>query len=381
MSRRMSILLVVLAIVFGGIVAYNMIRGYMVGKFFSNYEPPAVAVSTVEAKQKNWQPVIPGVGSFAAIQGVEINAQVSGIVKEILFDSGEYVKKGDPLFVIDDSVDQATLKDNKANLVLQKLTYQRQASLFKTGSTSNSEMDKARASLDSAEAAVQQTEALIAQKHIVAPFDGRLGIRQISLGEYISPGETDIVTLQSLDPLYLRFYLPEQNFSKLFFGQSIRLMVDALPGQWFQGKITAVDAKIDTDTHNILVQATVNNQKVNDHFVFMPGMFAKIEVLLPQQEKAIVLPLTAVTYTLYGDSVYIVKNKEKDPKKKPILKVYRQYIKTGEKKGNEVVILEGLKAGDIVVNSGQMKVHNGTRVEVNNSVNLSNVDNVDKLGQ
>ncbi len=380
---RMGILVIILVVVFGGLIAYNLFRDYMMNQYLSHMEAPAFTIASVEATEKNWQPVLQTVGDFVAIEGIEVNSQVGGIVHEIAFQSGQMVKKGDLLLVIDDSVEQAALKDNQANLVLQKLGFQRQSNLIKTGSTSSSEMDKARAGLDSALAALQQTEALIAQKHIAAPFDGKLGIRQVSLGQYIMPGQTPIVTLQSLDPLYLQFYLPEQNLSKLYVNQPIQFFVDALPEKMFTGKITAINSKVDVNTHNMLIQATVKNPVESSQFLFTPGMFAKVNVLLPVQEKAVVLPLTAVAYTLYGDSVYVIKKEGKDESGKPILKVYRQFVTTGERKGDEVVILKGVKAGQLVVNTGQMKLQDGTRISINNSVKLDDIDikAIDTLGQ
>lgn len=406
MPKRMVILILALVLVFGGIVAFNLFKNYMMGNYFAHFEAPPVTISTVKASEENWQPVLQSVGDFVAIQGVEISSQISGVVSKISFESGQYVKQGEPLLTIDDSVEQATLKDNQANLLLQQHNFTRQINLRKTGFNTGSDLDTARANLDSALAAVQKTQAMIDQKHITAPFDGQLGIRQVSLGEYIIPGQTNIVTLQSLNPLYLQFYLPEQNLSNLSVGQPIQFNVESEPNKTYDGKITAIDSKIDLNTHNILVQATVDNPLVNNlmthkstdsrsqeepSYAFAPGMFAKVAVLLPQQEKAIVLPLTAVTYTLYGDSVYIVKEEKKDKAKgndkdkvkntKPILKVYRQFVKTGEKKGDRVVILSGVKAGDQVVNAGQMKLHNGTVVIINNKIKLDENKSLAQLGQ
>lgn len=374
LSRRMTILILILVLVFGGLLGYNIARDVMIARYFSHFEVARVSVSSATAHSEDWQPVLQTVGTFVATQGIDINAQIGGVVKEIDFESGQMVKKGDLLLVLNDSVEQALLKSNLASLVLQQLNFQRQISLIKTGSTSTSDRDKARADLDGASAAVEQEKAYIAQKHIVAPFDGKLGIRQVSLGQYIVPGQTNIVTLESLDPLYLQFYLPEQNVTKLYVGQPIQFMVDSLPGKSFSGKVSALDAKVETDTHNVLIQALVNNEKSsNDLWAFVPGMFAKVDILLSQKKNAIVVPLTAVTYTLYGDSVYVIKEdpNDKDKSGKPYLKVYRQFVKTGEKKGDQVVILEGLKAGDKVVIAGQIKLHDGTAVKVNNSIVLS----------
>lgn len=377
LSRRMIILLMMLAIIFGGIIGYNLFRGYMMGQYFASFEPPPITVSAVTAKEENWQSVLSTVGSFVAIDGVDISSQAAGIVREISFESGEYVKAGDPLLIINDGVDQATLKSNMATLLLKKLNFERQIRLKTTGFAAMSSIDQARADLDNAAACVQQIEATIAQKHIQAPFDGKLGIRQVSLGQYITPGQTVIVTLQRLDPLYLQFYVPEQQLPNLYEGQPIVFYVDALPEKPFSGKITAINSKIDTNTHNVLVQATVNNQKKenSDDFAFAPGMFAKIDVLMAQKSNAIVLPLTAVSYTLYGDSVYVIK------KKKEKLHVYRRFVTTGEKRGNQVVVLSGLKSGEQVVQSGQLKLHDGIAVNINNNVALEDVKNVSALGQ
>lgn len=377
LSKRMIILLIILAVVFGGIVGYNLFRGYMMGQYFASFEPPPITVSAVNAKEENWQSILQTVGSFVAIDGVDISAQATGIVEELSFESGEHVKAGAPLLVINDDVDQATLKSNMATLLLKKLNFERQIRLKTTGFAAMSSIDQARADLDNAAASVQQIEATIAQKHIKAPFDGKLGIRQVSLGQYITPGQTVIVTLQRLDPLYLQFYVPEQQLPNLYEGQPIVFYVDALPKKPFSGKITAINSKIDTNTHNVLVQATVNNQKKthSDDFAFAPGMFAKIDVLMAQKNNAIVLPLTAVSYTLYGDSVYVIE------KKKEKLRVYRRFVTTGEKRGNQVVVLSGLKTGEQVVQSGQLKLHDGTAVSINNQIMLEDVKNVSALGQ
>jgi len=407
-SKKMGIFITVLVVVFGGLVVFNWIRGYMSARFFASYEPAPVTVSTSIAKVEDWQSVLQAVGHFVATQGVEVTAEIGGTVKEILFRSGQYVKQGTPLVIIDDSVDQAELKNNQSNLALQKVTYERQLNLQKRGATSTSDVDQSRANLQQAEAAVEQVEATIAQKHIDAPFDGRLGIRRINLGEYVTPGTTNIVNLQSLNPLYLFFFLPEQDFPLLYKNQTILFSVDAFPNRIFKGKINALDSKIDTNTHNILIQAIVSNclqQQLNTsqpssskdgaitecsqamttnedpHFAFVPGMFADIEVLLKQQTKAIVLPVSAIAYTLYGDSVYVVKQEGKDKAGQPLYKVYRRYVKVGEKRGNQAVILDGVKEGEQIVNSGQLKLRDGTRVAIDNRIPLTTADNIDELGQ
>ncbi len=408
-------MIIALGVVFGGIIAFNLFKSFMIKRFFATYEPPAVTVSSVTAVKKNWEPRISAVGNFMAINGVDVNSQAAGNVVKIHFESGQYLEKDQPLIDIDDSVDQATLKFNKADLALKQLSYQRQADLFKRGATSSSNVDEATANLQQAQANVEKTQAEIRQKHILAPFSGRLGIRQVNLGQYITPGQTSIVTLQSMDPLFLEFYLPEQMLKRLHINQEIQFSVEGIPHTLFEGKITALNAKVDTNTHNILVQATVpncpttkdsklvtvNKQKDGEkmlvtcdsnlnaknklsQFAFIPGMFASISVEQPAVPNVVVLPSTAISYSLYGNSVFVIE-KDKDGKKdsegKDILRVKRVFVSTGEQEGNFTVIKKGVEAGQQVVSSGELKLQNGTRVVINNSVELNNVANPDQLGE
>ncbi|QRN04379.1 efflux RND transporter periplasmic adaptor subunit [Legionella sp. MW5194] len=420
MKKRMTIMITALVIVFGGIVAFNLFKNFMIKRFFATYEPPAVSVSSVTAVKREWRPTLPAVGNFVATNGVEVNSEASGNVVKIHFESGQYVSEGSKLIDIDDSVDQATLKFNKAQLALRQLSYQRQVDLNKKGAAPVSNVDEAKANLEQSEADVEKTEAQIRQKHITAPFAGKLGIRQVNLGQYITPGQTSIVTLQSLDPLYLQFYLPEQYYKRLHINQGIEFNVEEFEGLAFQAKITAINAKVDPNTHNVLVQATLPNcpsEALSDlkkttlvktskdidtgktivtcstkdnlknhisHFVFIPGMFASIAVEQPAISEVIVLPSTAISYSLYGHSVYLIEKGtkgEKDENGKDKLYVKRVFVNTGEQSGNFTVINSGVKEGDIVVSSGELKLQNGTRVVINNSVKLNAVSNPDTMGQ
>lgn len=417
MKKRMTIMLIALFIVFGGLIGFNMFKAYMIKRYFATYEPPAVTVSSVEAKTINWHPEIDAVGNFLAINGVDVNAEVSGNVVKIHFNSGEYVKKGELLIDIDDSVEQATLKFNRAELTLKEISFKRQSDLYKRGATPSSSVDEARANLEQAQANVEKTQAEINQKHIKAPFTGRLGIRQVNLGQFINPGQTMIVSLQSMDPLYLEFYLPEQLFKKIHIKQPISFAVDGFSGMQFKGKITAINSKVDPNTHNILVQATVpncpasafnaieqsslikieteensrlktvvcnselNDKNNVDQFIFLPGMFASIDVSQPPVPNTVVLPSTAISYSLYGNSVFVIEKGKKDKQGKNILTVRRVFVSTGEQRGNYTVIKKGIKAGQLVVSSGELKLQNGTRVTINNDVKLEDIKDPDKLGQ
>lgn len=420
MKKRMTIMGIALLIVFGGIIAFNIIKGILIRHFFATYEPPAVTVSSALAKAVNWEPKISAVGNFVATEGVEVSSEVLGKVAKIDFESGQYVGKGDPLITIDDSVDQAMLKFNQSELALKELNYKRQTDLFKRGATPSSSVDEAKANLQQAQAKVEQMQAQINHKHISAPFAGRLGIRQINLGEYISPGSTFIVSLQSLDPLYLEFYLPEQLYKRIRLDQEILFSVEEFPKVLFKGTISAINSKIDITTHNVLVQATlpncplaavkdpehsqliklesesrgtrkivtcdteVNTKNQIKDFVFIPGMFASIKIGQPEEPGTIIVPSTAVSYSLYGNAVYVIeKNKsgKKGKEAKDVLTVNRVFVVTGEQQGNYTVIKKGLKEGDLVVSTGDLKLQNGTPVAINNSVHLNEEPNTDALGQ
>lgn len=409
---------IALLIVFGGLMVFNGIKSIMIKRFFAHYEAPAVTVSSVIAKEKDWEPSISAVGSFVAVNGVEVGSQTSGNVVAIHFNSGQYVKKGTPLIDLDDAVDQAMLKFNQSELTLQEINYRRQTDLLKRGATPTSSVDESQAKLMQAQAQVEQTEATIRQKHITAPFSGQLGIRQVNLGEYISPGQRNIVSLQSLDPLFLEFYLPEQLLKRLHLKQRIVFSVEQNPGLLFEGRITAINSRIDTDTHNILVQATVpncpalalnnpqhsslvttkkqsfsnkwlvqcdtalNEKNQVSQFSFIPGMFAAIKIEQPVIPHTIVLPTTAISYSLYGDSVFVI-NKDpqgkKDKEGHDILTVNRAFVRIGFQEENYTTITSGIKAGQEVVSAGELKLQDGTRVIINNAVPLKDTIDTNTL--
>lgn len=420
MKKRMMIMGIALLVVFGGIIAFNFIKGIMIQRFLASYAPPAVTVSSAIAQKVNWQPTLNAIGNFVAINGVEVNSEASGNVIKINFESGQYIDKDEPLIVIDDSVDQALLKFNQSDLILKELDYKRQTDLFKRGATPSSSVDAGNANLQQAQAKVEQIQAQIKQKHIGAPFAGRLGIRQINLGQYITPGQTSIVTLQSMDPLYLEFYLPEQLYKQVHLDQTVTFSVEEYPNYLFEGNVTAINSKIDLNTHNLLIHATLPNCPLesmanpehsslvkirketrgnkliitcnNDlnlknkikNFVFIPGMFAAIEIDQPQQEDTIIVPSTAVSYSLYGNSIYVIE-KDKEGKKNSddsdVLTVNRIFVTTGDQQGNYTVVKKGIKAGQLVVSTGDLKLQNGTPVAINNSVPLNDVPDPDSLGQ
>ncbi|HAT1821973.1 TPA: efflux RND transporter periplasmic adaptor subunit [Legionella pneumophila] len=420
MNKRLTIMGIILLVVFGGIIAFNLIKAYMIKQFFASYAPPAVSVSSAVAQEVDWKPTIDAVGNFVAINGVDVNSEASGNVVQIHFESGQYVEKDAPLITIDDSIDQALLKFNQSELTLKELSYKRQTDLFKRGATPSSSVDEAKANLQQAQAKVEQIQAQIKQKHIGAPFSGRLGIRQVNLGQYVSPGQTSIVSLQSLDPLYLEFYLPEQYYKRIHLNQPVTFRVEEFPNILFEGVIHAVNSKVDLTTHNVQVQALLpncpadaiqdptksplvkarkqvrgdklivacstelNKQNKIRNFVFIPGMFASIEVDQPAEPNTIIVPSTAISYSLYGNAVYIIEKSKEGKKNKDgtdQLVVNRVFVTTGEQQGNYTVIKKGIKAGQLVVSTGDLKLQNGTPVVINNSVKLDTDSDPNQLGQ
>lgn len=420
MKKRLIIMGIALLVVFGGIIAFNFIKAFMIKRFFASYQPPAVAVASAVAKEINWIPTLNAVGNFVALNGVDVGSQASGNVIKINFESGQYVEKGTPLVTLDDSIDQAVLKFNQSDLALKALSYKRQSDLFKRGATSISSVDEAKAMLDQAQAKVDQTQAQINQKHITAPFAGRLGIRQVNVGQFVNPGQTTIVSLQSLDPLYIDFYLPEQLYKKVHPNQTITFSLEQFPALLFEAKVSAINSKVDLNTHNVLVQGvlancpasaiknpansplvktrqetngskqivscdtTANTRNKVEKFAFVPGMFASIEIERAAKAHTVVVPSTAISYSLYGNSVYIIEKDKEGKKNKDgsdVLTVNRVFVTIGEQRGNYTVIKKGVRAGQQVVSAGEVKLQNGTPVVINNEVKLNDTSNPNLLGQ
>jgi membrane fusion protein (multidrug efflux system) len=365
-SKQMRKMLIIVGIVFGIIFGWYGVKKIFFIWAMSHYAPPPVTVSGTQATAQTWQSYLNSVGTITAINGVDISAETSGIVKEIHFESGQLVNQGDLLVLLDTSVEEAQLRENQARLKLAQLNYDRDKVLIKRSVIAQASYDTDYAQLAQAQASVDAMQARIKLKSITAPFSGKIGIRQIDIGEYLSAG-TPMVTLQSLDPLYVRFNLPEQYLPNLFLDQAVDISVNLSGGgQSIRGKVTAINAKIDQATRNILVQATIPNKDLK----LLPGMFALVKVWLPKQQNVIILPETAISYSLHGDSVFVIKPEGKDDDDKPILNAYREYVTVGERRGNQVSVLKGVKSGIMVVTSGQLKLQNGTHVVIDNSVEL-----------
>lgn len=365
MTKQMSKMLIFVSIFFALVFGIYAVKKGLFVWFMSRYQPPAATVSVAEAQSKNWQSFLSAVGTLKAINGVDLSSEAPGIIEEIRFNSGQYVKKGDIVIVMRSSLEQANLKNNQARLQLAQINYNREKSLFNKHVTSQSTLDTRYAELLQAQASVDTALAQIQQKTISAPFDGRLGIRQVNLGQYVSPGTT-MVTLQSLDPLYVMFSLPEQHLPDLYLGQSVNVSVNFGGGKQFEGKISAINSKVEQSTRNVLVQVTIPNEK----YQLYPGMYGLVKVWLKAKRNAVVVPQTAISYSLSGDYVFVVKDEGKS-KNHSDLHAYRKYVKVGERRENEASIVDGLGTGDRIVTSGQLKLQNGTRILIDNSVELS----------
>jgi RND family efflux transporter MFP subunit len=366
-ARRVTVFaltFVVLAALSGGLYYFHfdVKPGIIKNAISAAFKPTPQAVSAEPVKAEQWPRRLPAIGTLRAYQGIDVAPQVAGVVSAIHFASGEDVAAGALLLEIDDSVDQADLKNGMAQLKNADVSLERQQTLVAGGNTAKAQVDTALAARDSAAAAVERTRAIIAQKKIVAPFSGRLGISKVDIGQYLAVGFS-MVTLQQLDPMYVDFSTPEQSLRDLAVGQEARMTLDAFPGQTFLGKVKAIDARVSQDTRNVLVRAEFANP---DHKL-LPGMFANIEVTTGSPADVLTLPRTAVIYSLYGDNVYVVKPAPPPPAAageaqaatrddKPALIVERRFVRVGEARGERVAIDEGVKAGDLVVTAGQIKL-------------------------
>lgn len=328
-------------------------------------KPQTVAAEPVRIEK--WARRLPAIGTTRAFQSIDVAPQVAGVVSAIHFTSGEDVAAGAPLLEIDDSVDEADLKNGLAQLKNADVSLERQQTLVAGGNTAKAQVDTALAARDSAAAAVERTRAIIGQKRLIAPFAGRLGISKVDVGQFLSIGSS-IVTLQQLDPMYADFQAPEQALRDLSVGQEARMTLDAFPGQTFVGKIKAIDARVSQDTRNALVRAEFANP---DHKL-LPGMFANIEVTTGAPRDVLTVPRTAIVYSLYGDTVYVVKpapaaaGQAQAATSRPegALVVDRRFVRTGDTRGERVAITEGLNAGDLVVTAGQIKLQPGFPVTI-----------------
>jgi multidrug efflux system membrane fusion protein len=358
MTRWFIIVGTLLALLVGGLVGFNALRSYGIAKFFANNKPPPATVTVAEAKSEVVPNLLVAVGDLAAVHQVNVTSDVSGRITDIMFTAGSNVKAGSPLVQLFDGPDKGDLASFKAQATVAQLSLDRAKQLAARQFGPQATVDSAQAAFDQANAGIAKTEAIISQKLVRAPFDGELGVRHVEVGQFLTAG-TQIVTLTDLSPLYANFTVTEKDSAALKVGQTVRIAVDAYPGRTFEGKITTIEPQIATDTRNIRVQATLENL---DH-ILKPGMFATATVVLPDKPPVVTVPETAVDYTLYGDSVYLISEKKEDDGKTS-LSVVRTFVRTGNRINGRAEILDGLKAGDRVVAVGQLKLQSGAAVAI-----------------
>ena len=347
-----------LALLVGGLVWFNYFRGQMIAQFFANNRPPPSSVSIAEAKSEVIPNLLTAVGGLAAVHQVDVTSDVSGRITDIMFSPGATVKAGNPLVQLFDAPDQADLANFKAQSTVAQLSLDRAKQLASRQFGPQATVDSAQAAYDQAQAGIAKSEAIISQKLVRAPFDGELGVRHVEVGQFLTAG-TQIVTLTDLSTLYANFTVTEKDSAALKVGQTVRILVDAYPGRTFEGKITAIEPQIATDTRNIRVQATLENP---DH-ILKPGMFATTTVVLPDKPAVVTIPETAVDYTLYGDSVFLITEKKTDDGKTSLTAV-RTFVRSGNRIGGRAEIISGLKPGDRVVAVGQLKLQSGAAVAI-----------------
>jgi membrane fusion protein (multidrug efflux system) len=372
LRRRMLIMLGVVLLIVLLLAGYKAFSIYTMIQGFSAPRPP-VNVAVAKATEQPWQARLPTVGTLTALQGVDLSLEIAGTVTDVQFESGQKVKAGQPIVQLDSAVEAALLETAQADLGLAQVDYKRGSQLVGSQAISKGEFDRLSAVLKKNQATVNQLKASLAKKRILAPFSGTIGIRQVDVGDYVASG-TMIATLQDLSSLYVDFFIPEQSVPKIAIGQPLQIIVSAYPNQTFPGAISAINPKVENSTRNVQVRATLANPDGK----LLPGMFASLQVLLPDPQQHIVVPESAITYTLYGNSVYVAAQKKaedgsvvKDDKGQPILVAERRFVETGERRDGLVMITKGVQNGETVVTAGQIKLDNGAHIAISDDKSLT----------
>lgn len=366
MAKRMLLMLGVVIVVLGGLGFMKFKQIQSAVQAASSFQVPPEAVTTILAKKEQWPSGMNAIGSVAAVQGVVVSADLPGTVAKINFESGRFVNKGDILVELDTRQERAQLAAMEAQRDLAHINFSRAEQLSAQGVISKSDYDKSSADQRQTEANVAELKATIERKTVRAPFSGVLGIRKVNLGQYLAAG-APIVPLQSLDPIYVNFGIPQQDALQVKDGRTLRITSDELKGQLFTGRVTALDSVIDENTRNVQVQATLPNTQHK----LRPGMFVQVDLNLGTSSSVIELPASAISYAPYGDSVFIVTDM-KGKNGESYRGVRQQFVKVGGSRGDQVAITSGLNPGDEVVSSGVFKLRNGAAVQINNKVQPSN---------
>ena len=366
MAKRMILMLVLMAILIGGLGLLKLRQFQAMADEFAAMQPAPEAVTTIVTEREEWPATLDAIGTVAPVQGVTVSADLPGVVDRIAFDSGRTVDKGDVLVQLDTRQEQAQLAGAESQVELARVNFERMRGLVEQDAVSRAEFDAAAAAHQQAEARVREIRATIERKTIRAPFAGVLGIRQVNLGQYLTGGDP-IVPLQSLNPVYVNFGVPQQEAGKMRQGRSVRITVGELGEGQFTGHVTAIDSIVDPTTRNVQVQATLSNPGGK----LRPGMFVQARVMVGAGRQVVALPASAINYAPYGDSVFVLADL-KNPKGQPYRGVRQQVVKLGPARGDQVAVVSGLNAGEEVATSGVFKLRNGVAVQVNNKVQPAN---------
>ena len=340
-------------------------KALQIGKLISSGKeggPPVETVSTAAVVAEKWERSVESVGSLRAVQGADLSTESSGVIAKILFENGQEVKKGDLLVELDHETESANLRSAEAEADLARTVYERTKRLRVNNTVPQSDLDAAESQLRKTAALVEQLKATISKKQLTAPFSGRLGIREVNLGQFVDNGDK-IVSLQSLDPIFVDFLLPQQLIAGLAVGQPLKLITDVYPGRSFEGKLTAINSEIDPVTRNIRLQGTLQNADG----ALRPGMFARVILTLGEAEEVVSIPATALISAPYGDSVFVLETETaEDGASRTVAR--QRFIRTGRARGDFFSVTQGVKPGETVVTAGAFKLRNGTPVEVNNDL-------------
>ncbi len=366
MAKRMLFMFATMAVLIAALGSVKFRQIQMAAAQAASFQPPPEAVTTIVAKSEEWPATLSAIGTVAAVQGVTVSADLPGIIDRIAFDSGKTVQAGEMLVQLDTRQEQAQLAAAEAQRDLARLNLDRMTDLHRQGITSQSDYDRAAAEHKQAEARVGEIRATIDRKKIRAPFTGLLGIRQVNLGQYLKGGDP-VVPLQSLQPIYVNFTVPQQEVGKARIGGGVRVSFQGMAGDELAGRITAVDSVVDAATRNVQVQATFGNADGRLH----PGMFVQAQLVLGAGSPIVALPASAISYAPYGDSVFVVED-VKAPSGQSYRGVRQQFVKLGGSRGDQVAVVSGVKAGEEVVSSGAFKLRNGAAVRVHNEVQPTN---------
>jgi membrane fusion protein (multidrug efflux system) len=361
MAKKIILTSLSLLVVLGAIAGIKVLQ--IKTLISQKFEIPPESVSTAVVSSQTWQQTLTSVGSLSAVQGVVVAAELDGKIVQVDFEAGNAVKAGDVLVRQDTTVEEAQLRSAEAAVHLAKVNLARTSELLAKATVSEAQFDMDNATYDQAVAAADNIRATIAKKTIKAPFSGQLGIRLINLGQNLKAGDP-IVSLQALNPIFVDFYMPQQELAQLKPGLSVRVSGDSMSGKSVEGRLTAINPDVDPSTRNVRVQATVDN----DGGILHPGMFVDVAVELPITDKVLPIPATAVLYAPYGDSVYVVDSKTDEASGAKQLVVRQQIVRLGVQRGDFVAVESGLKEGETVVTSGVFKLRPGSTVVVNNSV-------------